>query len=161
MAGWDRLSVRALGRQDLAHLGWAGSQTHVRAVGEGLDRMANGDVIYLCVCGPANLPLAMGGVDFVHRPGAAEIWQLATMPALQSLGLGTMLIRALEDAARANGFGTVVLLVEVENDRALTLYQRLGYAVTGSEPASWDAEEDDGQIVRYTATCYAMTKALV
>ena len=122
--------------------------------------MADGEVIYLCVRGPANLPLAMGGVDFVHRPGAAEIWQLATMPALQSLGLGTMLIRALEDAARIHGFRTVVLLVEVENDRALRLYQRLGYAVTGSETASWDTEGDDDQIVRYTADCRMMSKEL-
>ena len=56
---------------------------------------------YLAVCPPSGLPVAIGGVDYVANPDAGTLWQLAVHPALQSCGLGTILIRAAEDRIRA------------------------------------------------------------
>lgn len=156
----DRLHVRPLVVEDVAGMGWAGSPTSLRAQAEWVARVPTGTVAYVCVCGPADLPLAAGGIGFATRPGRAEIWQLATMPALQSLGLGTMVIRALEGLARERGFPEAMLLVERDNPRARALYERLGYAVAGEEDAEWDAEDATGTVYRHRVTCDVMTRRL-
>lgn len=162
MAGMDgpRLTVRDVVATDLDGMTWVGSPTHRRTMAAWLGRVVSGVVDYLCVCGPAGVPLAMGGVGYATRPGRAEIWQLATMPALQSLGLGTLLIGALEDRARERGFPTAMLLVEDDNPRALALYQRLGYAVVGEEIAEWDAEDADGRPYRHRTACRVLERSL-
>jgi ribosomal protein S18 acetylase RimI-like enzyme len=38
--------------------------------------------------------------------------------------------------------------VEVDNPRARTLYERLGYREVGRRPASWDVEDPDGSTSR-------------
>jgi ribosomal protein S18 acetylase RimI-like enzyme len=58
--------------------------------------------------------------DFVH--------ELAVSPEWQSRGLGTAVIRYVQNAARRRGV-TVRLSVHRDN-RALDLYERLGFAVT-------------------------------
>ena len=56
------------------------------------------------------------------------MWQLAVLPALQSRGLGTLLIRAAEQRIRNRGLRRAELAVEESNPRARALYERLGYA---------------------------------
>ncbi len=157
----DRLTVRLLELDDLSTMRWIGSPTHLATQREMMIRGVDGSIVYLCVCGPANVPLAMGGVSFATRPGRAELWQLATMPALQSLGLGTVVIRALEQVARERGVPVVMLLVERDNPRAAALYRRLGYDVAGEEIAEWDAEDDHGRVYRHRVMCDVMTRSLV
>jgi len=48
------------------------------------------------VCPPSGLPVALGGIDYTESPGAGTLWQLAVHGALQSCGIGTMLIHAAE-----------------------------------------------------------------
>jgi ribosomal protein S18 acetylase RimI-like enzyme len=56
---------------------------------------------------------------------------------LQSLGLGTRLIAALEKRVRKRGLDRVQLGVEHDNPRALALYRGLGYREVGSRVESW------------------------
>ena len=49
--------------------------------------------------------------------------------AARGLGIGTALMAAIEDEARARGYGAVRLEVIDSNWRATALYQRLGYRV--------------------------------
>jgi hypothetical protein len=67
------VAVRDLRPADLAGLGWAGSRTHLASVAAVLDRVAVGEALeYLAVCGPADIPLGVGCLDFTRRPGAGE-----------------------------------------------------------------------------------------
>jgi ribosomal protein S18 acetylase RimI-like enzyme len=114
-----------------------------------LERTRLGEVDYLTACPPSGLPIGLGAIDYAKIPGAGTIWMLEVHPALQSCGIGTLLIQAAEQRIRARGLRRAELGVEDRNPRARALYERLGYAAYGSEPDSWDQEAADG-----TATCY-------
>ncbi|WP_240929848.1 GNAT family N-acetyltransferase [Streptomyces coryli] len=154
------VTIRDLRRADLPACGWSGSALHVKHIGHALDRAAAGEADYLALCPPSGLPIAVGGVDFAPRADAGTLWQLSVHPALRSCGLGTLLVQALEDRARARGRGWAVLGVEDTNPRARALYERLGYEPYGSEPAAWDQEEADGSVRRYETVCTLLRKPL-
>ena len=50
--------------------------------------------------------------------------------------------------------------VEVDNPRARTLYERLGYREASRRPASWDVEDPDGSISRYETVVATLRKDL-
>jgi ribosomal protein S18 acetylase RimI-like enzyme len=62
-----------------------------------------------------------------HLAGCAELNAIAVLPEHRSRGIGTHLIAAAEAMALARGFREVCVGVEVENSRARSLYERLGY----------------------------------
>jgi ribosomal protein S18 acetylase RimI-like enzyme len=123
------LVVRDLQHEDLAGCAWSGPPTYLRHIAAALGRRSSGAVDYLAACGPADLPVGIGGVDFGRCPDAGWIWQLVVHPALRSCGIGTVLVHAAEERIRRRGLGYAELGVEVTNLRAQQLYERLGYAL--------------------------------
>jgi ribosomal protein S18 acetylase RimI-like enzyme len=154
------LTVRDFITADLPGCAWSGSQTHLRAVAAAVERARAGVVDYLVICPPTGLPVAKGGVDYEASPGAGVIWQVAVHPALQSCGIGTILMRSLEERIAARGLNRAELSVEFDNPRAKAFYERLGYHVFGQRADSWDAEAPGGEIVRYETVCDTMFKEL-
>jgi ribosomal protein S18 acetylase RimI-like enzyme len=154
------VSVRDLLPRDLPACTWAGSATHLRHVERELARAAKGEVDYLAVCTPVDLPVAVGGIDYQVSKGAGTLWQLAVLPALQSCGLGTLLVRAAERRIRDRGLSRAELAVEEDNLRARALYERLGYVAYGREPDAWDEEGPDGSMHRHETMCVLMRKGL-
>ncbi|MEU9213701.1 GNAT family N-acetyltransferase [Streptomyces sp. NPDC048415] len=154
------VSVRDLLPRDLPACTWSGSATHLRQVERELARAAAGEVDYLAVCTAVDLPVAIGGIDYQVREKAGTLWQLAVLPALQSRGLGTLLIRAAEQRIRNRGLRRAELAVEEDNPRARALYERLGYVAYGREPDTWDEEGPDGLIRRHETMCVLMRKDL-
>ena len=151
------LTVRDLTRKDLPSCGWWGSPRMLTQVAGALGRA---DVEYLAACPPSGFPVAIGRIDYARSPGAGTLEQLAVHGALQSCGIGTILIQAAEQRMRARGLRRAELAVEESNPRARALYERLGYASYGQEPASWDEEGLDGKVFRYETVCTLMRKAL-
>lgn len=154
------ISVRALTDDDVGGCDWAGTSTHLAYVRQALTRAARGEVEYLAVCPPSGLPVAIGGVDFVAKPGVGTLWQLVVHPALRSCGLGTVLVQACEDVIRGKGIVRAELAVEYDNPRAHTLYRRLGYLDCGHGVEEWDVESSDGALIRYRTACVVMGKQL-
>ncbi|AOR36486.1 GNAT family N-acetyltransferase [Streptomyces fodineus] len=154
------VGVRDLLPRDLPACTWSGSALHLREVERALARAAAGEADYLAVCTPADLPVAIGGVDYQVSEGAGTLWQLAVLPALQSRGLGTLLIRAAEQRILRRGLHRAELGVEEDNPRARALYERLGYEAYGRTPDGWDEEGPDGVIRRYETMCVLMRKDL-
>ena len=154
------LTIRDLTRQDLPSCAWCGPATHLASVATALDRAERGEAEYLAVCPPSGLPVALGGIDYTKTPGAGTLWHLAVHGALQSCGIGTILIQAAEQRIRARGLHRAELGVEEGNPRARALYERLGYTAYGREPASWDEQAPDGSITRYETICTLMRKEL-
>lgn len=152
-----RLTVRTLTHSDLATCAWSGGPGHLDAVAA---KLARDDFDYLAVCPPSGLPVAIGGVDFVPRPGAGEITQLSVHPALQSCGLGTILVGALEDAILRRGRTVAELGVETVNPRARALYERLGYRAFDTVRTGWDQRDENGVVYRYETDCVEMRKHL-
>ena len=154
------LTVRDLTAEDLPAYAWSGPATHLASIAGALERARLGEVDYLAVCPPSGLPVALGGIDYAKTPGAGTLWQLAVHGALQSCGIGTILIQAAEQQIRARGLYRAELGVEECNPRARVLYERHGYVAYGREPASWDEEAPDGSITRYETVCTLMRKEL-
>jgi len=154
------LTVRDLVHADLASCGWAGSAHHLDRVAEQLDRRGHGDVDYLAVCARADIPIAKGGVDYRARRGVGTLWQLAVHPALQSCGVGTVLIEAAEQRIRNRGLRQAELGVEEDNPRARALYERLGYRAYDRQPDAWDEQAPDGTLRRHETMCTMMRKDL-
>ncbi|MEP7022714.1 MAG: GNAT family N-acetyltransferase [Actinomycetota bacterium] len=154
------ITIRDLSSADLEGLGWSGSPAHLRSVRGELGRVPSGKVDYLAACPPSNVPVGKTGIDHTRHAGASTIYQAAVHPALQSCGIGTLLIRAAEERIRSRGHDRAELAAEHGNPRARALYERLGYTAYGDEPDEWDAEGPDGRIVRYRAMCSLMRKPL-
>jgi ribosomal protein S18 acetylase RimI-like enzyme len=152
------LVIRDLEPGDLPSCAWSGAPTHLTAIALALDRARLGEVDYLAACPPSGLPVALGGIDYAKTHGAGTIWQLAVHGALQSCGIGTIMVRAAEQRIRARGLRRAELGVEDSNPRARALYERLGYRAFGHEPDSWDQEAPDGTINRYNTMVTLMRK---
>ena len=154
------LIIRDLTPGDLPSCAWSGSAVHLASIARMLERAQRGEVDYLAACPPSGLPVALGGIDYAENPGAGTLVQLVVHGALQSCGIGTILIQAAEQRIRARGLHRAELGVEECNPRARALYERLGYVAYGREPASWDEEAPDGTITRYETVCTLMRKEL-
>jgi ribosomal protein S18 acetylase RimI-like enzyme len=154
------LTVRDLTAEDLPSCDWSGGRTHLASIARALQRADRGEVDYLAVCPPSGLPVALCGVDYAQNPGAGTLWHLVVHGALQSLGIGTILIRAAEQRIRARGLHRAELRVEENNPRARALYERLGYVAKGSSPDAWDEDAPDGSVRRYETVTTLMRKEL-
>lgn len=154
------LSVRDLTQEDLKWCSWSGSDLHLTYVARELERTRRGVVDYLAVCPPSEIPVAIGGVDYRASPGAGTLFQLAVHPALQSCGIGTLLIQTAEQHILARGLHRAELSVEESNPRARALYERLRYVNYDRKPEAWEAEGPDGVVRRYETVCMVMRKSL-
>jgi ribosomal protein S18 acetylase RimI-like enzyme len=154
------LLIRDLARSDIDALGWSGGPSHLVAVGRQLARVAAGEADYLVACPPSGLPVGTAGIDYAPVPGTGIIHQVAVHGALQSCGIGTLLMSAAEDRISARGCAEARLTVEHSNPRARALYERLGYVACGDEPGEWDEDGPDGTVTRYRTMCTVMRKPL-
>lgn len=140
--------VRDAEPQDLVELDWSGGAEHIEALARAVQRgYADETAVLLITVGSWSAAesarsVAVGVVDLSKRPGAGELTMLSVRESWQSLGLGTILITALEERVRAHGLARAVLAVEHDNPRAAALYQRLGYRQVGSELDGWPVGEN-------------------
>jgi ribosomal protein S18 acetylase RimI-like enzyme len=132
-----RLGFRDLEATDLSDLNWSGGPDHIRAVAAALEASYAGDVVLLVGLLPNDRLIAVGGVDFRTSDEAGNIWMLAVHERFQSLGVGTELIRALQQKIIDHGRPMARMLVEHDNPRARALYHRLGYSEAGAALDSW------------------------
>ncbi|MEV5018364.1 GNAT family N-acetyltransferase [Streptomyces sp. NPDC053780] len=73
---------------------------------------------------------ALGTGRLLHGPAVGSLGRLAVTAAARGRGVGTALVRAVEDAARARGLTAVDLHAQTH---ALGFYERLGYVAYGPE----------------------------
>lgn len=66
--------------------------------------------------------------------GDSYLAHIAAYPRFRSLGFGTKLLEVIEEEARAAGSKRMVLDVETDNEKAIKLYERLGYRVESKSP---------------------------
>jgi ribosomal protein S18 acetylase RimI-like enzyme len=63
------------------------------------------------------------------NPGEMKLEQLYLLQELQGQGLGRMMLRHVEEQARARGCRTLALQVNKQNDIAVAFYRKAGFAV--------------------------------
>jgi ribosomal protein S18 acetylase RimI-like enzyme len=72
---------------------------------------------------PVSTPAARAKLPF-------DILSIAVSPEFQGSGLGELMMKAAESAARCNGFRLMTLGVHVDNVRAVAFYERIGWSKT-------------------------------
>ncbi|WP_112135468.1 GNAT family N-acetyltransferase [Glycomyces dulcitolivorans] len=154
------LDVRDLTPGDLPDCGWSGSALHLDSVARELVRAEAGEVDYLVVCTSSGSPIAIGGVDFAKLPGAGYLYQLGVRPAMQRRGVGTLLVRALEDRIRRRGLARSELCYERHTSGNGVFYRGLGYLAYGTVVEGWEQAGPDGTPEWYETTCVQMRRDL-
>ncbi len=69
------------------------------------------------------------------KESEGEAWfisNLAVSPEYQGQGIGRRLLETIAARARAQGLRALALTVDVENERAISFYRRLGFRITGT-----------------------------
>jgi ribosomal protein S18 acetylase RimI-like enzyme len=61
------------------------------------------------------------------RPDVGHITQICVLPEYRSVGLGVALLAAATRSLRERAFRSISLTVTQANDRAITLYKRIGF----------------------------------
>lgn len=160
------LTIRDLTLDDLPEIEWSGGSSHLAHVAEKLVDAEDGSCRVLGVAVPSGLFVAKGGVAFEQvtdptPPGidarqVGALWMLAVRESWQSVGVGTALTEALEQAARERGRTHAILSVEHDNPRAGSLYRRLGYTAYGSFLTGWAVGPD----TQFVTVCTLMVKRL-
>ena len=69
--------------------------------------------------------------SFQEKPGTVELVSLWVRPHARGLGVGEALVDAVVDWATARNATSVHLWLTEANQRALVLYERCGFALTG------------------------------
>jgi ribosomal protein S18 acetylase RimI-like enzyme len=125
-----------------------------------LDRQAVG-AMAVAVAELDREPVGRVCLDFVELAGlgAARLYAAHVEPPFQSRGIGSALIAHVERLALEHGFATVRLEVEKTNQRARSLYERLGYAVVGEQVNRWSYRED-GRVVKVVEDCWTLEKSV-
>ncbi len=150
------ITIRGLDPPDLAGLDWSGGPEHLRAIARDLSAAAAGEIIQRVVALPNGALIGFGAADLRKSEDSGTLWMLSVHETWQSLGIGALLIRALEDAIVRCGRSTAVIAVEHDNPRARDLYRRLGYREAGSEVQSWPV--GNGRI--YVTVCAVLRRRL-
>lgn len=127
---------------------------------EWLARQGREEVTIL-VAERAGVAVARLGIDFVKQAseGTAYLWSAHVDPAYQSSGIGTALFRQAEELAKVRAVFTLQLAVEKINFRALALYQRLGYTISGETVDHW-TYCDGARVVTLADPCWVLHKHL-
>ncbi|WP_048548034.1 ribosomal protein S18-alanine N-acetyltransferase [Nostocoides jenkinsii] len=90
--------------------------------------------------------VAYAGID--HGGDVSDIMTVAVTPAARGTGLGDRLLGRLEDAAVARGAEAVILEVRADNEPAIRLYRRHGYAVIQTRRRYYQPGDIDALVMR-------------
>jgi ribosomal protein S18 acetylase RimI-like enzyme len=105
--------------------------------------------------------VAKCGINYIEKPLVGVITQFDTREGLRSLGLGRRLLVEAERRVVARGIDTAELGVELDNHRARSLYETLGYSFEGEEPSSWETVDGTGVRSVYRTTVAVLRKVLI
>jgi ribosomal-protein-alanine acetyltransferase len=119
------------------------------------DRLSRRQLRTLAASPSASLQVAerggrpVGYVLVLTRRGSrtARLYSIAVAPAAAGSGLGSLLLRTAEEAARARGADELRLEVRADNISAIRLYQAHGYAAFGRRE---DYYQDGSPALRYS-----------
>jgi ribosomal protein S18 acetylase RimI-like enzyme len=160
--------IRPARKNDLPALEWDGEFRHFRLVyANAYDRMVKGtSMIWI-----AELPIeGLIGQVFLQlvsdRPELSDGWQRAYLysfrikPLYQNNGLGTQMVKVVEDYLLSKHFTRITLNVAKDNLGAIRLYQRLDYHIVAEEPGVWSYPDDEGKWHTVIEPSWRMEKEL-
>lgn len=164
----ENIQIRKLTRDDLAALEWDGEYTHFRNVYKGVyQRIQIGTAAAWVAESPAD---GIVGQVFLQldcdRPELANGWNRAYLysfrikPKYRHLGLGTRMIKFLENYLITRHYSRLTLNVARDNPDAIRLYKRVGFQIVAEEPGIWSYIDHLGQWHTVEEPSWRMEKRL-
>lgn len=144
--------IRLATKADLTAMEWEGEYQHFRSVyANAFTRMQQGTSLIWV----AEIPgYGLIGQVFVQlicdRPELADGWQRAYLyafrikPQFRNQGLGSSIVKVIEEFLVLRQFTRLTLNVARENVNAIRLYRRLNFQIVGEEPGVWSYPDDKG-----------------
>jgi ribosomal protein S18 acetylase RimI-like enzyme len=154
--------VRLCRAEDLPRLEWFGLYSHHREIlVDAFARQTRGENMML-VADLNEFPVGQAWVDLVKRraDGIGYVWAVRVFPLLQRLGLGTLLMQAVEDLLCDRRLFIAEVGVEKDNPEARKLYQRLGYTPSGELQEEYSYTTPDGVYARHIVDQWILRKRL-
>lgn len=145
--------IRQANLEDLPKLEWDGEYSHFRRLYTDTYTMseqgnaviwiaeANGDGLV----GQCFVSLKGSRPELADGKVRAYIYGFRVKPQFRNQGIGTRIMHTIEDDLLKRGFRQVTLNVGKDNRDARRFYDRLGYAVIGSDPGRWSYIDDQGK----------------
>jgi ribosomal protein S18 acetylase RimI-like enzyme len=127
----SKIQIRSAAREDINAL--MALERRVFAA----DSMSRKSIRHFLETQSASVVVAEAGCEIVGcaivlfhplSPKSARLYSLAVAPEHEGRGIGPLLVKACEDAARAHDRCQLRLEVHERNARAITLYRKQGYA---------------------------------
>ncbi len=165
----ERVIIRHLEKADLKALEWNGEFIHFRRLyADAYRRMQQGDIIMWVaelpgtgIIGQVFIQLDCGRPELANGIDRAYLYSFRVMPAFRNLGLGTLMMKTVEDDLQRRGFCYLTLNVAKDNPRARKLYERQHYRVTGNEPGIWSYYDHNGVLQHVNEPAWRMEKNLL
>jgi ribosomal protein S18 acetylase RimI-like enzyme len=162
------LQIRHAVKGDLPALEWEGQYTHFRRLYDAAFRNTlNGKGLMWVVELPGAGIIGQAFVQlFAPRPELADgcnrayIYAIRVRSNYRSMGIGTMLMEAVEGDLSERGFHTVTLNVAQDNPDARRLYERMGYRVVASDPGRWSYIDHRGRRQQINEPAWRMEKSI-
>lgn len=162
------LLVRQIEKVDLPALEWGNAYLKYRRMFASLYRNVQAGKTLMWIIetpqremiGQAFVMLKSSEQNAADGTSRAYIFALRVKSAWRNMGIGTYLMRFVEDDLYQRGFKYVTLNVAKDNPDALRLYRRLGYKITGSRPGIWSYKDHEGKVQYVEEPAWRMTKSL-
>lgn len=153
------LLIRAVHADDLPKLEWFGSMAHWREVNRRtfIDHTAGLRLMF--VADLHDFPVGQVVIDVTSHE-YAYLYALRVLGPLQSLGIGTQLVKTGEQVARAHGFRQMQLAVEKSNLGARRLYERMGFELFTQRVDVWSYVDHLGETHWVQEDVFGMRKVL-
>ena len=156
-------------QKDLSALEWEGEYTRFRNVYAQVFRNTEKGLAFIWVA-----ELLSGGIigqamvqsnkidnpEFADGKRSAFMHSIRIRPEYRRKGMGTCLIRRVEQDLLERGYSTITLTVAVINTSALILYQNMGYRIVSTEPGIWSYRDDKNVLQHIEEPSWRMIKTL-
>lgn len=164
----DRVVVRRMTAEDLPELEWDGEFTHFRNVYKAVyKRMIRGTAEAWVAESPVNgvvgqvfLQLESDRAELADGWNRAYLYSFRIKPPYRNQGLGSKIMRVLEDYLVNRHFTRLTLNVARDNPDAIRLYTRLGFQIVAEEPGIWSYIDHRGKWQTVHEPSWRMEKQL-
>lgn len=163
-----QLRIRPVEKTDLRALEWDGIYKKYRRMYEDIfnSTLVHKTLMWVVdtevggIIGQAFVLLKSVELEAADGKKRAYFFGFRIRDSWRNLGIGSYLMRFIEDDLQKRGYHTITLNVAKENLDALRLYQRLGYKIAGSHAGKWSYVDDQGVIQHVSEPSWRMSKRI-
>jgi len=164
----ETLSIRTITSTDLPDLEWDGEYTHFRQLYFDVYRQqTKGETLMWAAELPGSGLIGQAFVQLIGaRPELADgflrayIYSVRVRHPYRNLGIGSRIMKAVEENLIQQGFSYATLNVGKNNLAARRLYERLGYEVVANEAGDWSYLDHRGKRQYVHEPAWRMQKKL-